>query len=81
MDEKKRRKGESESERANKTRNDTFFVRRLKVEPHSSTEPRTSNSKTHKQTTHGQYGTTEPVNKYLQNSNTTQIIVKYVNIA
>ena len=63
MDEKKRRKGESESERANKTRNDTFFVRRLKVEPHSSTETRTSSSKTHKQP-HGQYGTTEPVNKY-----------------
>ena len=66
MDEKKRRKGESESESA-KMRSDTSCVRRLKVEPHSNTETRTSNSKTHKQP-HGQYGTTEPVNKYFQSA-------------
>ena len=63
-----RRREEREKVKAKvqkKMRSDTSCVRRLKVEPHSSTETRTSNSKTHKQP-HGQYGTTEPVNKYFQ---------------
>ena len=80
-----RRREEREKVKAKvqkKVRTDTSCVRSLKVEPHSSTETRTSNSETHKQP-HGQYGTTEQVSKYFQsqNSNTIQVIAKYVNIA